>query len=1070
METPGAVAIGNWTSVIVEDEFPSRRSSSSRGIVRDTAADLRGIRIELRHEDAKKGPLKELFASDPSLTFSVFSPRKSRVSGFKNQGVLDEDETKKMEGAENGRNVGGPDGVPFIGSISLALHGGGFHSMSQQNSEGRKLAEDLLDGVRLLADKERFRRGRSDFLPLCNVDDKDETVIGVSFPCHIECVDDYWVILAQDDESQAIIGVDVVFEDPNLVLDDHSTALESATTMSSISESTRFARTEVAVLSLTADNLLRHDREQNDLKEEEDGNDERRYDDEVTSDSSSEVSSLASSRTPFVGKQDGQTLSKSSKSSCHDNEVSQGNDNLNSGDELVTPKYRDEAISKARRTGTTKSFSSTEGGSGGSCPVADDDEFDLAHAQQDGDQNLCTSRGDEEEASHTGKDHTSADFDVDIGAIGPDSDLHDDVGAGADGVEKASAQIAKTTCHKDSTGLSSNKKSPGSAVSGVEWAEDVDHSGALEQQLSLARETAQTRHKICGGHRGENETQCETTGPGSRVLEVYEVSRGVGSMEKVQDYPAKPDVTAGRGTSPGSSSMSSDVLQESSAETVEYPMPMDTPPVRSQRENEKTTSSLLSNAIRPPRDDESLSSCDWEVTRACTDKYIEEEVLSTPGQPSDDAVVPDETIPGSTPSFTIGATRYEASDSSPKQPDLANVLGAEAKMQESAAAGNSISTRPWMVHSAIFGAQDVSTLSSSFSPLREDAMIQEPEVLATTPFYWESPGSLSSTRSIEALPAHSLIYGGQDSDSNGILTPQDLALCHEANESTILATMPFYMESAKASQETEGGNTKSIVSPSESPHPPRAFHTLLFGQGETPRENRSPQSSICTSEEQTVLAFTPFFLESPTDTAKQDGEGCISKDARAIVFGAQDQGTSPCSQQGHLTGSESIFRKEPGNILARPIFMSCKSYDEEEEYDHSLKVDLREIVHGGDDNEPVDSPVDTTQMDMEREPDCLLPFFIEFEGEAQTEGTKPRNLHVRKPRKHRGYSVPWVLRYIFPLLGAALLLPPASTPPSAAPLHVGFAKASDPLNQCLLPSPPANDQAPTIHPGNLRSF
>ena len=279
METPGAVAIGNWTSVVVEDDFPSRRSSSSRGILRDTVADLRGIRIELRHEDAKKGPLKELFASDPSLTFSVFSPRKSRVSGFKNQGVLDEDEIKKMEGAENGRKVGGPDGVPFIGSISLALHGGGFHSMSQQNSEGRKFAEDLLDGVRLLADKERFQRGRSDFLPLCNVDDEDETVIGVSFPCHIECVDDYWAILAQDDESQAIVGVDIVFEDPNLILDDRSTALESATTMSSISESTRFTQTEVAVLPLTSDHLLRHNREQNDLKVEEDGNDERRYDD-----------------------------------------------------------------------------------------------------------------------------------------------------------------------------------------------------------------------------------------------------------------------------------------------------------------------------------------------------------------------------------------------------------------------------------------------------------------------------------------------------------------------------------------------------------------------------------------------------------------------------------------------------------------------------------------------------------------------------------------------------------------------------------------------------------------------
>ena len=699
-----------------------------------------------------------------------------------------------------------------------------------------------------------------------------------------------------------------------------------------------------------------------------------------------------------MGKQDGQTLSPSSKSSCHDNEVSQGNDRLNTGDELVKPKNRDDVIINARRNGTTKTFSSSEGSSDGSSPV-DDDEFDLAHAQQDGDQNLCTSGGEEEEASRTGKDQTSADFDVDIGAIGSDSEPHVNVGAGVDGIEKASEQIAKTTCHKGSTGLGPNKKSPGSAVSGVEWAEDIDHSGALAHQLSLARETAQTRHKIGRKYQDENETQSETTGPGSKVLEVYEVSRGAGSMGQVQDSPAKPDVTAVRGTSPGSSSMSTDILQESSVETVEYPMPMDTPPVRSQRKHEEPTSSRSSDVIRPPRDDESLSSCDWGVIRAYNDK---EEVFSTPDHPSDDAVVPDKTNPGSTPTFfltpAMGATRYKASvsGSSPKKLDLANVLGAEAKM-EKAAAGNNISTRPWMVHSAIFGAQDVSTPSSSFSPSREDAMVQEPEVLATRPFYWESPGALSSTRSIEAPPAHSLVYGGQDSDCNGIISPQNPALSNDANESTILATMPFYLESAKASQAIEGEDTNSIGFLSESPRPPRAFHSLLFGQDETPQENRSPQSSICTDKEPTVLALTPFFFENPTDTAKQANEGCISKDARSIVFGAQDQGNFPCSQQGYLTGSESIFRKEPGNILARPIFMSSVSYDEEEEYVHSLNIDLREILHGGDENESVDSPIDTAQLDMEREPDHLLPFFIEFEGEAQTEGKKPR-----KPRKRRG--------------------------------------------------------------------
>ena len=198
----------------------------------------------------------------------------------------------------------GRDSVPFVGSISFALLRGGFHSTSQENAEGAKRAEDLLDGVRLLADKDRFKQGRGDFLPLCDVNDKDETVIGVSFPCHVECVDDYWVILAQDDESQAIIGVDVVFEDPNLVVpDEQSLALESGTSVSSISESTRTARAnrgKEAVLPLTAENLIRHDRELREVEEEETESGEERYDDEILSSSSSEGSSPYKSRSAHV--------------------------------------------------------------------------------------------------------------------------------------------------------------------------------------------------------------------------------------------------------------------------------------------------------------------------------------------------------------------------------------------------------------------------------------------------------------------------------------------------------------------------------------------------------------------------------------------------------------------------------------------------------------------------------------------------------------------------------------------------------------------------------------------------
>ena len=45
----------NFPGTIVEDE-----NSSSLAVLRDSVADLRGIRIELRHQDAKDyGPLKD---------------------------------------------------------------------------------------------------------------------------------------------------------------------------------------------------------------------------------------------------------------------------------------------------------------------------------------------------------------------------------------------------------------------------------------------------------------------------------------------------------------------------------------------------------------------------------------------------------------------------------------------------------------------------------------------------------------------------------------------------------------------------------------------------------------------------------------------------------------------------------------------------------------------------------------------------------------------------------------------------------------------------------------------------
>jgi len=90
------VKVGDWSDTIVKDE-----NSSSLTVLRDSVADLRGIRIELRHQDAEDyGPLKDRFASDSSLTFSVFNPRLARTQCFRNQrGVLDADEIAKIFGA-----------------------------------------------------------------------------------------------------------------------------------------------------------------------------------------------------------------------------------------------------------------------------------------------------------------------------------------------------------------------------------------------------------------------------------------------------------------------------------------------------------------------------------------------------------------------------------------------------------------------------------------------------------------------------------------------------------------------------------------------------------------------------------------------------------------------------------------------------------------------------------------------------------------------------------------------------------------------------------------------------------
>jgi len=1046
VEAPGSVRVGNWTGQIVQDDDPSRILSSSSALLRDTVADLRGIRIELRHHDAKAyGPLKNRFTSDSSLTFSVFNPRLSRTQGFRNQRVLDEDEIDKIVETD-GRRCGGPDAVPFVGSISLALLGGGFHSISEENDQGAKLAEDHLDGVRLLADKERFKRERfqrNDLLPVCSIEDPNETVAGISFPCRIECANDYWVILAQNEESQAIEAVDVVFQDPNLVQDEHSLTLESGTSVSSMSGSTRTAARAEVVLPLTADNLVLHDHEQEEMANEHD-------DEEEGSSSSERSSSLATSRTPFADL-----------SSDEEND----DDCQHSGDELVTPKARDEAKVSAHRTGTTRPLSSIGGGSGVIYPPEVDND---APTQQSSCLTLSTNGGDcdeEEDEDRASSDFLANSLEEDAGAteeqmetvaIGTDSEVHD-----GNDAEAPAASPSISTCNKDNSS-SLSKALPGSAVLEVEWAEDLDHSGEPARQLTLSRVCLSNQcNSIRGGTRGKNDFTPALHGSNSKLLEVYEVPdrRSVGQIGVVigqGDASMEPDDIVVLRSSPSGSAHP----EMSSIESAEYPMPMDTPP-------------------RPPSDDDNLSSCDWEFTPPTNSgDGTEEEVFSTPGQPRYDDVIPDanpaQTTPMSTPSFFLTpkvnsstATRSnEANGPSPQELDLAHVLVAEAEAENENRLEKSPPSRPWMVHSVIFGAQDVATPSSSSSPTRRTSMEHEPEVLSTIPFYLESPGALAPTKNAEThLPAHAIIYGGQDLDVSGnFLSPQNPALI---KEKTVLVTLPFYLESPRASQETLGGgeehcNTNLLELSPKTPQPPRAFHSLLYGQRGSPEEYLSPQNPIL-CKQPNVLATLPFFFESPNS---DDDEGCIGKDIRTIFFGAQSPELSSPGRM--LDGSESVFTKQPGNILARPIFMSSSSYEEDEEYYFKPTTNLREVVYGGtENNEIAIGSLDTSEMNLETEPEsCVSPFFIELCCEAEERSPQ------KPPRNGRRWSksTPASFRCIRLLLGAALLLTSTSTPPTHFETRASLKDASvtlSSLNPCLQPSSKILGKALR---GNLRSF
>ena len=278
LELPGAVKVGEWSGQLVQDG--SRKRSA---LFRDKIDDLHSLRIELRHKDAKTlGCLKDAIRSQPSMTFNVINPMHSRQQGFASQIVMDEEEIRDIAAASEGCRVRGSD-IPFLGSLSLAVFRG-FSTVVEENDFGASVADNFLDGCRLMASK-ATSTSANDLLPVKQYDPSPystEGIAGVSFPCRIECSDDYYIIIAQDDASDAVVAIDVVFEDP-------------ARTSHSSDECHSTAQNDV--VALTEENLQIHTQIQDGLEAEKQWRRENRVpEDEHQNSSSSSVTSSSGSR------------------------------------------------------------------------------------------------------------------------------------------------------------------------------------------------------------------------------------------------------------------------------------------------------------------------------------------------------------------------------------------------------------------------------------------------------------------------------------------------------------------------------------------------------------------------------------------------------------------------------------------------------------------------------------------------------------------------------------------------------------------------------------------------------
>lgn len=513
--------------------------------------------------------------------------------------------------------------------------------------------------------------------------------------------------------------------------------------------------------------------------------------------------------------------------------------------------------------------------------------------------------------------------------------------------------------------------------------------------------------------------------------------------------------------------------------------------------------------IHSPGGEFSIGSCDWETSpkesasptlqsfalmatpNASEEaETAEEEVFSTPEQMIGCDTAEAQTNPSSPPtsfltpevhSISTGAdARYQSSDFSPQRSNLADTLGTESEIP-----------RPWVVHSAIFGAQDVDvTLSSPSLPVPGDALMQQPEVLAMTPFFFESPGSMRSQgEGCLGHDARIIMYGAQDEDAEEIENDNSCVKETSLESPAITDPRPPSPYSIFFGQES-GGEELEVLQNTRSRLPEMLVggsclpsHAIVYGgQDITPSEELlSPQNSALCMEPP-LLAMAPFFLESPGSTRRKSssGEGDAnsigsSLDSphpplpfHALLYG---QGGSPPQ---HLSGCEPIFTKQPGNTLGRPIFLSSASYEEDEEYSFRPTSLFRNAVFGGTENDSTTSPFDTSSsktslMPMADSSFSFIPFFFEFENESEENSPPKTWKKVDTCTGHRSGSASWSFRRILLLLlGVAIFLTPTSSPPTAAIKRRAILyKADIPLNSCLRPFP--MDETEKLC-GHLRSF